>query len=181
MKEPNFNPFPNLETNRLILRQMNNDDKNEIFKLRANEEVSKYINRPIAKEIDEALQYINMINEGINRNDWVLWAITLKGTDALIGTICIWNFSKEQSKGEVGYELSPAYQGKGIMQEALTAVIKFGFESLQLQAIEGFVDPNNQNSIALLEKNHFIKKEEREKISDTGEVIISQIFELTNK
>jgi [ribosomal protein S5]-alanine N-acetyltransferase len=85
MKAPNFTPFPNL------------------------------VSRPITKEIDEALQYINMINEGINRNDWVLWAITLKDSNELIGTICIWNFSEELSKGEVGYELSPAYQGRGIM------------------------------------------------------------------
>jgi [ribosomal protein S5]-alanine N-acetyltransferase len=60
-------------------------------------------------------------------------------------------------------------------------VINFGFDSLQLKAIEGFVDPNNRNSIALLEKNHFCKKGQHKRISDNGEVSISQIYELTNR
>lgn len=172
----NFTPFPNLSTERLNLRKMNDEDKNEIFALRSNENVSKYIDRPIAKSVDEALQYIEMINEGINRNDWILWAITEKDNDRLIGTICIWNFSKEEAKGEVGYELSPKYQGKGIMQEAITAVTKYGFDRLKLKTIEGYVDQENKKSIQLLEKNQFIKTGMKEK--SEGEKSNSVIYSL---
>jgi [ribosomal protein S5]-alanine N-acetyltransferase len=180
MKEYSFSPFPNLTTKRLNLRQLNHDDQEDIFALRSNEEVSQFIDRPIAKEVDEALQYIKMINEGIDRNDWVLWAISLKETKHLIGTICLWNFSKELSKGEVGYELSPKFQGKGIMQEALTAVLEFGFETLKLHSIEGIVQSDNQRSIKLLEKNNFINKGRVEKETSDEEISNSIIFELEN-
>ncbi|WP_088042851.1 GNAT family N-acetyltransferase [Bacillus sp. EAC] len=165
MKDYIFSPFPKLLTDRLVLRQMNSDDIHEIFALRSDKLVSELINRPIAKDVKEALDYIQMINEGISRNDWVLWAITLHDSNQLIGTICLWNFSTELEKGEVGYELSPTFQGKGIMQEALSAVLNYGFENLKLLAIEGIVSSNNLNSIRILEKNYFkntgfIKEEE---------------------
>lgn len=95
----------------------------------------------------------------LNKINGILWAITYKDSDDLIGTICLWNFSKEQSKGEVGYELSPIFQGKGIMQEALRAVLEFGFEDLNLQNIEGIVNEKNEKSIQLLEKNQFLNNE----------------------
>ncbi|PEL13621.1 GNAT family N-acetyltransferase [Bacillus sp. AFS017336] len=181
MESLNFKPFPKLITERLILRQMNQDDKNEIFALRSNKEMSKYIRRPLVKEIDEALQYINMINLGIERNEWVLWAITLKESDQLIGTICLWNFAIEQSKGEVGYELSPELQGKGIMQEAIVTVLDYGFKVLNLQTIEGDVQSENQKSIQLLERNQFSNKGKIERESTSEENKYSYIFELTRE
>ncbi len=57
----NLNPFPILETSRLILRQINKNDANEIFILRSNSKVMKYIHRPIAKTLDDALQLIQII------------------------------------------------------------------------------------------------------------------------
>lgn len=157
MNDIQFSPFPNVSTNRLMLRQMQNDDKEAIFALRSDKNLSEFIDRPIATSIDDALEYINMINDGIEENKWILWAITFNDSDDLIGTICLWNFSKEQSKGEVGYELLPIFQGN--MQEAFQAVIEFGFEDLNLRNIEGIVNENNNKSIQLLEKNQFFKNE----------------------
>lgn len=159
MNEIQFSPFPNLSTNRLRLRQMQIDDKEAIFALRSDKNVSEFIDRPMATSIDDALEYIKMINDGVEQNKWILWAITYKDSDDLIGTICLWNFSMEQSKGEIGYELSPTFQGKGIMQEAIRAVLEFGFEDLNLQYIEGIVNEKNEKSIQLLEKNQFVKSE----------------------
>lgn len=159
MNEIQFSPFPNLYTNRLRLRQMQIDDKEAIFALRSDKNVSEFIDRPMATSIDDALEYIKMINDGIEQNKWILWAITYKDSDDLIGTICLWNFSMEQSKGEIGYELSPTFQGKGIMQEAIRAVLEFGFEDLNLQYIKGIVNEKNEKSIQLLEKNQFVKSE----------------------
>jgi [ribosomal protein S5]-alanine N-acetyltransferase len=168
MNDIQFSPFPNLSTNRLHLRQMQNDDKEAIFALRSDKNVSEFIDRPIATSIDDALEYIKMINNGIEQNKWILWAITYKDSNDLIGTICLWNFSKEQSKGEVGYELSPIFQGKGIMQEALRAVLEFGFEDLNLQYIEGIVNEKNKKSIQLLEKNQFFKSGTTDKEKSTS-------------
>ena len=168
MNDIQFSPFPNISTMRLTLRKMNDDDKKAIFALRSDKNVSEFIDRPIADSIDDAWEYIEMINAGIEQNKWILWGITFKDSSELIGTICLWNFSKEQSKGEVGYELLPIYQGKGIMQEALRAVIEFGFEDLKLQIIEGIVDEKNKKSIQLLEKHQFFKNELKDQKKSTS-------------
>ena len=58
-------------------------------------------------------------------------------------------------KAEIGFELSPAYQGKGIMKEAIPPVIDFAFNELELKTIEGEVAKENQRSIRIMEKNGF--------------------------
>lgn len=155
MIEINFTPFPTLITARLTLRQLSTDDDKEIFAIRSDERVNKYLDRAGCKTVDEARQFIDKINTGIANNECIYWVIARKNKPGLIGTICLWNISKEHSKAEIGFELLPDYQGKGFMQEAVTAVIEYGFKTMKLRLIEGVVDPNNARSIKLLEKNNF--------------------------
>jgi [ribosomal protein S5]-alanine N-acetyltransferase len=179
MMKFNFSPFPNLTTERLTLRQIKDEDKKELYILRSDEKVMKFINRPKAKTIDEGLQFIHKINNGITKNEWIFWVITLK--NKLIGTICLWNISKDQSLAEIGYELMSNYQGQGYMQEALTAVIKYGFENMKLHSIEAFTSPNNKRSIKLLERNNFIWKANfQEGDSFVGEISDMAIYTLLN-
>jgi ribosomal-protein-alanine N-acetyltransferase len=119
MTGKNFTPFPVLKTARLTLRQLGSSDDKEIFALRSNDNVNKYLDRKRSKSIDDAKNFIQTINENIQRSDSIYWAITLNGTDKLIGTICLFDFSEDHSKAEIGFELLPHFQGKGIMQEAL--------------------------------------------------------------
>jgi len=83
------------------------------------------------------------------------WAITLKGKTRLIGTICLWNFTEENSVAEVGYDLNPEFQKKGIMSEALKAVVSYGFQKLEFSRIEAFTQIENESSKLLLIKNKF--------------------------
>lgn len=151
----NFTPFPFLSTIRLELRPLALSDVNEIFAIRSDLEMIKYLDRPPQKELDEASQFIEKIINGIQLNRWIYWAISLKGENKLIGTICIWNISVEDSKAEVGFELLPPYQGKGIIQEALKAVVDYGFNVIGLKSLEGEVDPGNIKSIKVMEKAGF--------------------------
>ena len=57
-----FPPFPQLETDRLILRQLSSRDEEEIFSLRSSDIVNKYLNRPKAKSIEDAKNFIEKIN-----------------------------------------------------------------------------------------------------------------------
>jgi [ribosomal protein S5]-alanine N-acetyltransferase len=152
-----FNPFPNLETEHLILRQLRSEDEEAIFSLRSDDRVREFLDRPRAESLDVARQFIRRINDAIVRNEAILWAIALKRNDELVGTICLWNVSKEQAKAEIGYELRSRYQGKGIMQEALAPVVEYGFQRMGLASIEGVVHPENGRSIRLLERNHFVR------------------------
>jgi [ribosomal protein S5]-alanine N-acetyltransferase len=155
MMGKNFTPFPLLKTERLTLRQLRSSDDKEIFALRSNDNVNKYLDRKPSKSIDDAKNFIQTINENIQRNDSIYWAITLDGTDRLIGTICLFDFSQDHSKVEIGYELLPDFQGKGIMQEAASKVIQFGFQHVGLNSIEAYTHTENQGSTRLLEKLNF--------------------------
>jgi [ribosomal protein S5]-alanine N-acetyltransferase len=156
MNNNNFMPFPKLTTERLILRKIKLEDEKELFNLRTNKDVSEFIGRPLVKTNEEARQFISKINNGIRNNEWIFWAITMKDQNKLVGTICLWNFSKDRSRAEIGYELMPVYQGRGIMQEALKAVIEYGLKNMKLNSIEAFTSRRNAKSIRLLERSDFI-------------------------
>jgi ribosomal-protein-alanine N-acetyltransferase len=157
MTNKNFTPFPVLKTERLTLRQLISSDDKEIFALRSNDNVNKYLGRKPSKSIDDAKNFIQTINENIQRNDSIYWAITLNSTDKLIGTICLFDFSNDNLKAEIGYELLPDFQGKGIMQEATSKVIDFGIQHIGLNSIEAYTHSENQSSTRLLEKLNFTR------------------------
>ncbi|WP_281282759.1 GNAT family N-acetyltransferase [Thermosediminibacter litoriperuensis] len=136
------------------MRQVTLDDLQELYLLKSDERVLKYLNTK-PKTIEETRQFIIRLTEGILNGEWILWGITLKNHSKVIGTICLWNFSPEEKKEEIGYELMPEYQGRGIMQEAMTGVLRYGFFTLGLEAIEAFTHRQNLKSIKLLEKNKF--------------------------
>jgi ribosomal-protein-alanine N-acetyltransferase len=154
MTNRNFTPFPVLKTERLTLRQLRSNDDNEIFALRSNDNVNKYLGRNSSKSIDDARDFINTINDNIEINNSIYWAITLNSTDKLIGTICLFNFS-EDNKAEIGYELLPEFHRKGITQEAISKVTHFAFQHIGLNSIEAYTHSENQSSIKLLEKLNF--------------------------
>lgn len=151
----NFNPFPELLTSRLLLRQIGQSDINDIFALRSDPLVNRYLDREQASTREDARSYIDRITANIHQNKGIVWAVILKENEKLIGTVCFWNFAEKESRAEIGYELFPAYHGKGFMHEVMTQVIDFGFSVMELQSIEAVVHPGNKASIKILEKNNF--------------------------
>ncbi|MGE5520427.1 MAG: GNAT family N-acetyltransferase [Candidatus Dadabacteria bacterium] len=182
MISTNFKPFPVLTTERLLLREVTLEDVNDILALRSDEDCMRYIDRPRAQTKDDAREYIRRIIDMMERNDGVNWGISLKGTNNIIGTISYWQMQKEHDRAEIGYMISPQYQGKGLMQEALEAVLKYGFEVMKLHSIEANVNPSNDRSIKILEKNNF-KREAyfRENYFYNGQYIDSAIYCLLDR
>lgn len=158
MLQLNFNPFPVLETERLVLRQLRDSDAPDLFVLRSNPQLMRFIPRPIAKTIDDALDTLRLINGFIDTNEKINWAITEKGKDIVIGMIGFVNFTANNFRGEVGYMLHHDYHRQHFTSEALQTVLTFGFQKLNLHSVEGVVHPDNMASIKLLEKNGFIKE-----------------------
>jgi len=155
----NFTPFPELKTARLLLRRLERADANEMFFLRSDENVLRYLGKEPAKTIEEAEEFIRKINKNIDENESILWGITLlSDPEVIIGTICLWNFQKEHYRVEIGYILHPDHWGKGIMKEAIKAVVDFGFNSLGLHSMEALLSPENIASSAVLESNGFVKE-----------------------
>jgi len=153
----NFTPFPTLTTEHLCLRQITIEDLQELFILKSDLRLLDHYDGK-AKTYEETRQFLEKITDEIIKNKWILWGITLKNKNKLVGSICFWNLSEERSKAEIGYELMIDQQGKGIMQEAMIAVIDYGFKHMKLQVIEALPNPSNTRSIKLLMRNRFIKE-----------------------
>jgi len=158
-----FTPFPILTTERLTLRQLLLKDEQEIFTLRSDSEINKYLDRQLSNTIDDARNFINKVAENINKNDSLYWAITLSDRNVLVGTICLFGFSDENDKCEIGYELLTDFQGQGIMKEASEKIIDYAFHTIKVQKIEAFLHRDNQRSIKLLEKLSFSNSNEPDK------------------
>jgi len=155
----NFTPFPEIKTGRLLLRKLERTDANEMFFLRSNENVLRYIGREPAKTITEAEEFINKINKAADENESILWGIALLNEPStVIGTICFWNLKKEHYRGEIGYMLHPDHWRKGIMKEAINAVVDYGFTVLGLHSIEALLNPENLASSSVLESTGFVKE-----------------------
>lgn len=96
MINTNFNTFPILTTERLTLRQLSIDDQQNIFALRSDTEINKYLEREPSKTIEDAINFINKVNDNIQKSNSLYWAITLTKTKTFVGTICFFDFSNEQ-------------------------------------------------------------------------------------
>ena len=155
MLNRNFAPFQILTTERLTLRQLVISDAQEIFTLRSDSEINRYLDRKPSNTIEDAGNFINKVNENISKNDSLYWAITFGERKKLIGTICLFSFSEENGTCEIGYELLTNFQGQGIMKEAAEKVIDYAFNIIKVQKIEASLHKDNQRSISLLEKLSF--------------------------
>ena len=155
MIEISFTPFPFLTTENYALRNLTPEDEREIFALRSSDEINKYLDRPKANTLDDALSFITKIINGIAKNESIFWVVTPKGGSKFLGSICLWRISREEAKAEIGFELLPENHGKGIMQEVIPEVVRFAFEDMKLRSIEAELSPRNVKSLKLLEKNGF--------------------------
>lgn len=151
MEQENREAFPVLTTQRLNLRKLSGGDVQEIFLLRSNASINRYLYRQPCRTLEDALGFIDTVKS----SSTYYWAITQKGHDKLIGTICLFNVSAELSTGEIGYELLTEYQGRGIMEEAAAEVIKYAFQTLALKAIDAYTHKSNQRSTNMLKKLNF--------------------------
>jgi len=153
----NFTPFPELRTERLILRQMRAEDAPEVLIMRGDEELTRYTGGPRARTIEEVLAFIEKISRFIANNEAIYWIICLQHDPKPIGSIMLWNISQEKQSGELGYGLLHGFHGKGYMDEALRKVTEFGFGTMQLQTIEAYTREDNARSLLLLKKNNFVQ------------------------
>ena len=150
--------FPILETNRLILRQVTKDDANSLLKYLSDKEVMKYVGLEPFKSIDDALDEISWYKSIFEKRTGIRWGITLKEQGEVIGSCGFLNLVSQHYRSEIGVELSREHWGKGIASEAFEAVIRYGFEQMNLQRIEALIEPPNIQSQKLAEKQGFIRE-----------------------
>ena len=148
-------------TQRLVLRSITEHDAAEILGIRSDVNINQFLHRNPPKNSYEALDFILSIKKKTINKEILFLGIASQNHPQLLGTICFWKFSKDRTTAELGYELLPAYHGKGIMSEAVQFILNYGFKNLNLKKIDAFTNKNNLNSIKLLEKSKFILNENR--------------------
>ncbi len=152
-----FGEFPRLETNRLVLRQMTLEDTEFWLRHFSDLEMVELTAFDAPKGIDgareELLTYaIRLFQE----NKGIRWGITLKGDPHLIGTLGYHRWVKEGGyHARIGYDLLATHRRRGIMTEAMAAILDYGFGTMGLNRVEALVDPKNEASRALLRKLGF--------------------------
>ncbi len=157
MLVPNFNPFPVLETKRLVLRRPVMADVDEMFIYRSDKMLMQYIPHRLATQKQQVVEMLRFINNLIDKNEGINWAITLKGNDIIIGMVGYVHFFTDDYRAEIGYMLHTPYHGKGIIHEAMKAAMDYGFNVLKLHSIEAIVNCENVPSKKVLERIGFSK------------------------
>lgn len=150
-----FTHFPILTTNRLYLRQLQPADAEALFAIRSDREVTEPYGQEPQQSLDQARTLIEQISAYYDERDAIFWGITLKGKDTIIGTVTFWNFGLDFHCAEIGYELNRAYWRQGIMPEAISAILTYGFSEMGLHRIEANPGAENTPSRSILLKLGF--------------------------
>lgn len=158
MLQLNFTPFPLLESERLRYRKLTDADAPEILALRGNPETMRFIPRPLLTDIDGALAHIKMINDKIEENLDINWAVTEKDNNKCIGIMGFYRTQPEHFRSELGYMILPEYWGKGYVTEAVKTLLDFAFNTLNFHSIEAVIDSRHTVSERVLQKNGFTKE-----------------------
>ncbi len=150
--------FPELETRRLRLREIVENDVDEILKCFSDEDVLRYYGQKTLESIVQVKQIIKNFSRGYEEKQLIKWGIQLKGKEKLVGTIGFQEWSSEHKKANVSYALFPEYWNKGYATGAVHEVISYGFNGLHLKRIGAVVFTQNSGSITLLSKLGFKKE-----------------------
>ena len=150
-----MNPyFPELETDRLILRSLMPDDLEFVFQHFSDPMVNHHLldDDPVAtrKQAQEIIDFYVPPRKSYNR-----WVLTQKADKTAIGTCGFHKWDQQHHHAEIGYDLAPVHWHKGFMTEALRAALQHGFEKMELNRIEAIVYPENTASLRLLERLGF--------------------------
>lgn len=150
--------FPILETKRLKLLEITDENLDDIFAIFSNREAMKYYGMTPFTNKDQAKKLIDSFASNFNNKRSLRWGIILKESGNLVGTVGLNNLLISSKRTEIGYDLLPTHWKKGIVSEAVQAVIEYCFQELELFRIGAVTFPENEASFKLLLKLGFQKE-----------------------
>jgi len=177
-----FEMFPQLESERLIYREVNEEDVEEIFKIYSDPQVAKYDwYRPISTKND-ALSIINRYGEEFQDKEEITWGVARKSDNKIIGYCCLGDFDDDSIRSEIGYGFNRDEWNKGYATETIKVLVKFGFEIMNLNRIEAQVTLGNDASVKALKKSNFTQEGiVRERTIMKGEFVDDVILAIIKK
>lgn len=150
-----FTHFPVIETPRFVLRRIELTDAEALFATFSDEDVMEFYGDLPHQTIEDSRELVRRQQHWYAQREGIRWGITRKGEDQVLGSCGFHRFDEDFLRAETGYELTQAYWHQGIMSEAMTAIITFGFATMGLHRIEAVVDDVNERSKGLLRKLGF--------------------------
>ncbi|WP_245583657.1 GNAT family N-acetyltransferase [Salinimicrobium xinjiangense] len=182
INEKYFEEFPQLKTERLLLRKQELKDAPHLQQMRSNEQVMLYMDSDRHEDIKASEAFIARNLESYEQKTGFFWDITAAETGNYLGDIILRKIDRTNFRAEIGYTLKPDYWGRGYMKEAMRAVISFGFKDLGLHSIEANINPANTTSRELLLKMGFLKEAFfRENYNYNGRFLDTEIYSLLER
>ncbi len=143
--------LPTLYAPRVRLRAIDREDVDALFEIFSDPDVMRYWSSPPMVHRSEAAHLLTRIEEHFRNRDLFQWGVALTNEDRLIGTCTLAHLNVANRRAELGFALGRAHWRKGLMREALGALLDFGFGEWNFHRIEADVDPRNEPSLRLLE------------------------------
>jgi ribosomal-protein-alanine N-acetyltransferase len=174
-----FLAFPTLTTERLVLRQVQHTDAADVLVSFGDYEVQKY-NGPVL-DLDGVHDLIaNEVRAGYEKKESLVWGITQRGDDTVMGMIGLWRWSRRNRRVMLGYDLARVYWGNGFATEGVTAVLNFAFTQMNLNRVEAYTIADNHGSVRMLERLGFVREGTRRghSLEDDGTFHDSAIYAL---
>ncbi|MFS0782091.1 GNAT family N-acetyltransferase [Bacillus sp. 1P06AnD] len=147
--------FPQLETERLQLVELDDSYIQSYFDIMSNEEVTRYYGMDPLQTQADAENIIHSFADAFKKRSAIRWGLVLKDSSDLIGTIGLNALQLKSKKANVGYEIHPFYWRRGLMKEAMQAIMAFSFEGLGLVRLGAVTFIQNEASNQLLMKAGF--------------------------
>lgn len=140
-----------IRTARLLLRPIEAADAPALFVLQTHPGVTAYQGGRKGYEMQDAIDFIPVIQSGIRNNRWHYWVIVLPDApEALIGNISLWHIDPKAHLAELGFELLPDYHRQGLMLEAAQAVIQHARTQAGIIRFEAYTRARNRAAVGLL-------------------------------
>jgi len=141
-----------LTTDRLLIRPWRDDDREPFAQLNADPHVMEHYPASLSRTESDAR--VDEIVEHFAEQGWGLWAVELRATRQFIGFVGLWPrpYVTGGPMVEIGWRLARSHWGRGYATEAARAVLRFGFEHLELDEIVSFTVPQNQRSRRVMER-----------------------------
>lgn len=157
MTKEAFTTFPEIGTERLLLREITTEDVSGIYKLLSDQEVVKHDTFDLFTDIKQAEDLVSWFRDSFMKKRAIFWGITLKTRSEIIG-FCKCEIEIPKVRADLGYDLRSDYWNQGIMTETLDAIIKYTLKTINVNRVEAAVSMENSASIRVLEKVGFVKE-----------------------
>ncbi len=144
--------LPTIETDRLILRKMTLGDADAVFAYASDPEVTRYVIWDAHRTIEDSRAFLDLTARGYESGADPAWGIVYKGDHRFVGTCGFASLEPEHARAEIGYVISREYRGRGLASEAVRAMIRFGYERMNLNRIEARCIAENAASARVMQK-----------------------------